>query len=65
MFWRYGFKVYLVNPGYTSRLAEKLKNAFSLDIHTTSAYTLAPKYLSPEMFKKLMKKDFQRRLQLT
>lgn len=62
---KYGFKIYLVNPEYTSKLAEKINRCFGLDRHTTSAYILAVKYLSPETFKKLMKKDIQRRLQLT
>jgi len=59
---KYGFKVYLVNPGYTSKLAEKIKDWFKLDRHTVSAYTLALKYLNPETFRKLLNSDFQRRL---
>jgi len=62
MAYKYGFKVYLVNPGYTSKLAEKIKDWFKLDVHTTSAYTLALKYLNPETFRKLLNSDFQRRL---
>ncbi len=64
MAWKYGFRVYLVNPSYTSKLAEKLKNSFYLDRHTTSAYTLALRYLNPETFRKLLKKDVQKRLLL-
>ena len=63
--WKYGYKVYLVNPSYTSKLAEKLKNSFYLDIHTTSAYTLTLRFLNPEMFRKLLNKDFQKRLLIT
>ncbi len=59
---KYGYKVYLVNPSYTSKLAEKLKNSFGLDIHTTSAYTLALRFLNPETFRKLLKKNVQKRL---
>jgi IS605 OrfB family transposase len=59
---KYGFKVYLVSPGYTSKLAERIRDWFGLDIHTISAYTLALKYLNKETFKKLLNKDFQRRL---
>ena len=62
MAWKYGFRVYLVNPNNTSKLAEKFKSFFGLDIHTTSAYTLALRYLNPEMFKRLLKKDVQERL---
>ena len=59
---KYGFKVYLVSPGCTSKLAEKLKDAFCLDRHTLSAYMLSLKYLNPETFRKLLNSDFQRRL---
>jgi len=62
MAYKYGFKVYLVDPGYTSKLAEKLKNAFCLDKHTLSAYMLSLKYLNEETFKRLLNDDFQRRL---
>ena len=65
MAWKYGYKVYLVNPSYTSKLAEKLKNSFGLDIHTTSAYTLALRYLNPETFRKLLKKNVWKRLLIT
>jgi|GEM_PF-7110984 len=59
--WKYGFKVYLVDPAYTSKLAEKINEYFGLDVHTVSAYTLALKYLSPAIFKKLLNTNFQRR----
>jgi len=62
MAYKYGFKIYLVNPRYTSKLAEKIKEWLKLDIHTTSAYTLAIKFLNPATFKKLLNRDFQRRL---
>jgi len=62
MAYKYGFKVYLINPGYTSKLAEKIKDWFKLDRHTVSAYTLALKYLSLETFRKLLNDDFRRRL---
>ena len=65
MAWKYGYKVYLVNPSYTSKLAEKFKSSFGLDIHTTSAYTLALRYLNPRIFKKLLKKNVQKRLLIT
>ncbi len=51
---KYGFKVYLVNPSYTSKLAEKYKYRLGLDKHTTSAYMLALKYLSPKTFHTLL-----------
>jgi len=62
MAYKYGFKVYLVSPGYTSKLAEKFKDAFCLDKHTLSAYMLSLKYLNTETFRKLLNSDFQRRL---
>jgi len=62
MAWKYGFKVYLVNPSYTSRIAGEIKDGFCLDRHTVSAYLLALKYLNLETFKKLSKKKFQRLL---
>jgi len=62
MAYKYGFKVYLVSPGYTSKLAEKFKDAFCLDKHTLSAYLLSLKYLNTETFRKLLNSDFQRRL---
>ena len=34
-----GFKVYLVNPAYTSKLGERLGTELGLDKHTASAYT--------------------------
>jgi len=45
---KYGFKVYLVNLSYKSKIAEKIKSEYGLDRHTASAYILALKYLSPE-----------------
>jgi len=64
MAYKYGFKVYLVNPSYTSKLAEKIKEWFKLDRHIVSVYTLALKYLCLETFRKLLDKDFRRRLEL-
>ena len=40
-----GFKVYLVNPAYTSKLGEKLGTELGLDKHIASAYVLVLKYL--------------------
>lgn len=37
---KYGFKVYLVNPAYTSKIGEKLGKELGLDKHTASAYVL-------------------------
>ena len=59
---KYNFKVYLVNPSYTSRLAEKFKNAFCLDKHTVSAYLLGLRYLNPETYKKLLDREVQVKL---
>jgi len=59
---KYGFKVYLVDPAYTSKLAEKIKDWFKLDRHTVSSYMLAIRYLNPETFRKLLNGDFRRRL---
>jgi len=42
---KYGFKAYLVNPAYTTKLGEKLGRELGLDRHTASAYTLILKYL--------------------
>ena len=42
---KYGFKVYLVNPAYTSKLGEKLGKELGLDKHTASAYLTALKGL--------------------
>jgi len=41
---KYGFKVYLVNPAYTSKIGEKLGKTLGLDKHTASAYTLTLRY---------------------
>jgi len=59
---KYNFKVYLVNPSYTSRLAEKFKDVFKLDKHTVSAYLLGLRYLNPETYKRLLDKGFQEML---
>jgi len=59
---KYNFKVYLVNPSYTSRLAEKIKDRFGLDKHMVSAYLLGLRYLNPGTYKKLLDKDFQKML---
>jgi len=40
---KYGFKVYLVNPSYTSRVGEELGKLLGLDKHTASAYVLTLK----------------------
>jgi len=42
---KYEFKVYLMNPAYTSKLGKKLGTELGLDKHTASAYVLALKYL--------------------
>jgi len=42
---KYGFKVYLVNPAYTSKLGESIGRELGLDRHTASAYALILKYL--------------------
>ena len=42
---KYGFRVYLVNPAYTSKIGEKLGKTLGLDKHTASAYTLTLRYL--------------------
>jgi len=42
---KYGFKVYLVNPAYTTKLGERIGRELGLDRHTASAYTLILKYL--------------------
>jgi len=59
---KYNFKVYLVNPSYTSRLAEKIKDRFGLDKHTVSAYLLGLRYLNPETYKRLLDRDTQKLL---
>ena len=40
-----GFRVYLVNPAYTSKNAKKIKDKLGLDVHTTSAYVICCKGL--------------------
>ena len=42
---KYGFKVCLVNPAYTTKIGTKLGKELGLDRHTASAYTLVFKYL--------------------
>ncbi len=42
---KYGFKVYLVNPAYTSKIGEKIGRELGLDRHTASAYVLTLRYL--------------------
>ena len=48
---KYGFKVYLVNPAYTSKIGGKLGKELGLDKHTASAYALIVKTLQPKVFK--------------
>ncbi|RLE63851.1 MAG: hypothetical protein DRJ47_08930 [Thermoprotei archaeon] len=48
---KYGFKVYLVNPAYTSKVGEKLGKELGIDKHTASAYALAVKTLQANVFK--------------
>ncbi len=48
---KYEFKVYLVNPSYTSKVGEKLGKELGLDKHTASAYALIVKTLQPKVFK--------------
>ena len=48
---KYGFKVYLINPFYTSKVGKRIGKELGLDKHTASAYTLAIKALRPEVFK--------------
>ncbi|MCD6488922.1 MAG: IS200/IS605 family accessory protein TnpB-related protein [Desulfurococcales archaeon] len=54
---RYDFKVYLVNPAYTSKIGEKLGRELGLDRHTASAYALALRVIQPEVFKILKNTD--------
>ncbi len=42
---KYGFKVYLVDPAYTSKIGGNLGKELGLDRHTASAYVLVLKYL--------------------
>ena len=48
---KYGFKVYLVDPSYTSKIGEMLGKDLGLDRHVASAYMLALKTLQPQVFK--------------
>ncbi len=50
---KYKFKIYLVNPAYTSKLGEKLRKELGSDKHTASAYVLIVKTLQPKVFKLL------------
>lgn len=43
---RRGFRAFLVNPAYTTKEAKKIHTQLGLDIHTTSAYLLALRYLN-------------------
>jgi IS605 OrfB family transposase len=40
-----GFKVFLVNPSNTSKIANQIRKTLGLDVHTTSAYILAQKFM--------------------
>ena len=40
-----GFKVFLVNPANTSRIAKQICKELGLDVHCTSAYVLAQKFI--------------------
>jgi IS605 OrfB family transposase len=51
---KYGFKVETVNPENTSVLGGKLSRILGLDIHTSSAYAVALRYLSEETFQRLL-----------
>ena len=42
---RRGFRVFLVNPAYTTRKAREIHSQLGLDVHTASAYMLALRYL--------------------
>ncbi|MCE4618614.1 MAG: IS200/IS605 family accessory protein TnpB-related protein [Desulfurococcales archaeon] len=42
---KYGFKVYLVNPAYTSKIGKIIGKELGLDKHMASAYVLILKYL--------------------
>ncbi|MEM1777989.1 MAG: hypothetical protein QXU96_01305 [Ignisphaera sp.] len=46
---KYGFKVYLVYPAYTSVVGGFLSRELGLDKHTTSAYMLTAKYLGLDL----------------
>ncbi len=41
-----GFKVYLVNPANTSKVAKRIRRTLGLDVHSTSAYVLAQKFIN-------------------
>ena len=42
---RRGFRVFLVNPAYTTKKAKEIHSQLGLDVHTASAYMLALRYL--------------------
>ena len=41
-----GFKVFLVNPAYTSKIAKQIHKKLGLDVHCSSAYVLAQKFIN-------------------
>lgn len=41
-----GFKVFLVNPANTSKIAKQILRKLGLDIHCTSAYVLAQRFMN-------------------
>lgn len=41
-----GFKVFLVNPANTSKIAMQIHKSLGLDVHCTSAYILAQKFIN-------------------
>ena len=41
-----GFKVYLVNPANTSKVAKRIRKTLGLDVHCSSAYVLAQKFIN-------------------
>jgi len=42
---KYGFKIYLANPAYTTKIGKELGRELGLNRHTASAYVLVLKYL--------------------
>jgi len=46
---KYGFKVYLVDPSYTSVVGDYLSRELGLDKHTASAYMLTARYLGLDL----------------
>ena len=45
-----GFKVFLVNPVNTSKIAKQIHKTLGLDVHCTSAYILAQRFISFHKF---------------